>query len=222
MEMLERGKTSFTHLVCQLDPGDEIITESGAMASQDAGIDLDTNLKGGFFNAIIRKIFGGESLFINTFTNRANVRQSMVISKETPGDVYCHELKGDSLFLQPGAFLCCTPGVELSTKWAGFKFLFAGEGLFRLQVSGTGKVWIGVFGTLLERELNGELIVDSGHLVAYPDNIQYKLQLSGGLISSVTSGEGLVGRLEGRGKILMQSRSLGGLVGWLNPRLPVN
>jgi uncharacterized protein (TIGR00266 family) len=220
MEILEKGKTSFTHLAVKLEPGEEIITESGAMASQDVGIDLKASLKGGFFSALVRKIFGGESLFINTFTNIAKVPQTMVISKETPGDVFCHELKGDRLFLQPGAFLCCTPGVQLKTRWAGFKFLLAGEGLFRLMVTGTGKVWVGVFGTMLEKEMNGELIVDSGHLVAYPPEIDYKLQLSGGLISSFTSGEGLVGRLEGRGKILLQTRSLGGLVGWLNPRLP--
>ena len=220
MEIQEKGKTSFAHLAVKLAPGEEIVTESGAMASQEAGIDLKASLKGGLFSALVRKIFGGESLFINTFTNKASVPQTMVVSKETPGDVFCHELNGDSLYLQPGSFLCCTPGVKLITRWAGFRFLIAGEGLFRLMVTGKGKVWVGVFGTMLEKQINGELIVDSGHLVAYPPDINYKLQLSGGIISSFTSAEGFVGRLEGNGKILLQTRSLGGLVGWLNPRLP--
>ncbi|MCB0356363.1 MAG: TIGR00266 family protein, partial [Bdellovibrionales bacterium] len=146
--------------------------------------------------------------------------QTMVISKATPGDVVCHELKGDKLYLQPGAFLCCTPGIQLSVKWAGFGYLFGGEGLFRLCAQGHGKIWLGVFGAFIERELKGELLVDTGHLVAYPENVKYKIQLSGGIFSSFFSGEGLVGRLEGQGKIYLQTRSLGGLVGWLNPRLP--
>ena len=87
-------------------------------------------------------------------------------------------------------------------------------------MTGTGKVWIGVFGALVKHELQGEMIVDTGHLVAYPPEVNYKLQMSGGIISSFTSGEGLVGRLEGHGTIYLQTRSLGGLVGWLNPRLP--
>jgi uncharacterized protein (AIM24 family) len=65
MEILEKGKTSFTHLAVKLEPGEEIITESGAMASQDVGIDLKASLKGGFFSALVRKIFGGES-FLST------------------------------------------------------------------------------------------------------------------------------------------------------------
>jgi len=220
MKVIEKGKSAFTHLVVTLESGEEIVTESGAMASCDGGIDLSASLKGGFFSAIMRKLFGGESLFINSFKNKASVEQSIVISKETPGDIYCYQLNNETLYLQPGAFLCCTKGVELKTKWAGFRFLFGGEGLFRLAVSGHGKVWIGVFGALVKKSLAGELIVDSGHLVAYPPSVRYSLQLSGGLISSVTSGEGLVGRLEGDGEIFLQTRSLGGLVGWLNPRLP--
>ena len=220
MEVREKGKSSFTHLIATLKPGEKIITESGAMASTDRGIDIRSELKGGILSAIARKLFGGESLFINTFKNNSPIPQTMVISKSTPGDIVCHELSGQGIFLQPGSFLCCTSGVRLSVKWAGFRFLFGGEGLFRLYAHGNGKIWIGVFGALVERELEGELIVDSGHLVAYDPSVNYKIQLSGGIFSSFFSGEGLVGRLEGRGKVLLQTRSLGGLVGWLNPRLP--
>ncbi|MCB0392778.1 MAG: TIGR00266 family protein [Bdellovibrionales bacterium] len=220
MNVIEKGKTAFTHLVVTLEPGEELVTESGAMASSDKGIDIRAELKGGIFSSLIRKFFGGESAFINTFKNKSPIPQTIVISKTTPGDMICHELNGNGLYLQSGSFICCTPGIKLDVKWAGFRYMFGGEGLFRLYVHGRGKVWIGVFGALVEKDLAGELIVDTGHLVAYPPSVNYKIQLSGGIFSSFFSGEGLVGRLEGRGKVLLQTRSLGGLVGWLNPRLP--
>lgn len=219
MEVREKGRSAFTHLIVALEPGERIITEAGAMASMDKGIDITSQLRGGWFKALLRKLLGGESAFLNTYQNHGSIPQSLVISKVTPGDMYCYELQGNSIYLQPGAFVACTSGVKLQVKWAGFRFLFGGEGLFRLTASGVGKVWIGVFGALVERELTGEMIIDTGHLVAYPPSVNYKIQLSGGLISSFTSGEGLVGRLEGHGKVLLQTRSLGGLVSWLNPRL---
>ncbi|MCB9026563.1 MAG: TIGR00266 family protein [Bdellovibrionaceae bacterium] len=219
MEVIEKGRSSFTHLAVTLKPGEKIISESGAMASMDKGIDIHTELKGGLLSALARKIFGGESAFLNTYFNKGTIPQTLVISKITPGDIYRHELNNEGIYLQPGSFVCCSPSVRLQVKWAGFRFLFGGEGIFRLYASGVGTIWIGVYGTLVEKEVHGEFIVDTGHLVAYPPTVRYKIQLSGGLISSFTSGEGLVGRLEGKGKVLLQTRSLGGLVSWLNPRL---
>jgi uncharacterized protein (TIGR00266 family) len=129
-------------------------------------------------------------------------------------------LNGNSFCLQPGAFLACTPEVKIGLRWAGFTSLIAREGLFKLEVSGTGKVWYGAYGELLEREIDGEHIVDSGHLVGYEPQMQLKLQLAGGIFSSLFGGEGLVTRVEGKGKIIIQTRSLTGLAGWLNPKLP--
>ena len=88
------------------------------------------------------------------------------------------------------------------------------------MVSGTGKVWYGAYGALLERDLDGETIVDTSHLVAYSPGISLKLQLAGGIFSSFFGGEGLVTRVTGKGKIVIQTRSLSGLVSWLNPKLP--
>ncbi|MCB0357424.1 MAG: AIM24 family protein, partial [Bdellovibrionales bacterium] len=64
MEITEKGKSSFTHLIVTLSPNEEVVTESGAMASMDKGIDVRSELKGGIIKSIIRKIFGGESAFI--------------------------------------------------------------------------------------------------------------------------------------------------------------
>jgi uncharacterized protein (TIGR00266 family) len=221
MRVTEKGKTSFTHLEVKLEPGESLMAESGAMASCDSKIDVTTSLKGGLFSSIVRKLLGGESLFLNHYQNKSADRtQTLILSKVTPGDIVVKELHDDVFYLQPGSFLCATSGVHLKLKWAGFRFLFGGEGLFRWAATGSGKLWIGVYGALVKHELKGEWIVDTGHLVAYPEGVTYKIQLSSGLFSSFFSGEGLVGRLEGTGTVYLQTRSLNGFVSWLNPRLP--
>jgi uncharacterized protein (AIM24 family) len=68
----------------------------------------------------------------------------------------------------------------------------------------------------MEKEVNGELIVDTDHLVAYPQGFSIKTQLSGNIISSITSGEGFVMRIKGQGKIIIQTRSFSGLAKWVN------
>jgi uncharacterized protein (TIGR00266 family) len=106
----------------------------------------------------------------------------------------------------------------MGVQWAGFSSFFAGEGLFKLKLSGQGRVFFGAYGGISQKQINGEFIVDSGHLVAYEPGIKMKLGLAGGLIGSMTSGEGLVNRLSGNGEIYLQSRSIGGLVGFLRPK----
>ncbi|MCH2155348.1 MAG: AIM24 family protein [Opitutales bacterium] len=80
-------------------------------------------------------------------------------------------------------------------------------------------LWFGAYGGIVEKELDGEYIVDTAHLVAYDESVKIRLQWAGGLLSSIFGGEGLVTRLEGKGRIWIQTRSLSGLVGWLNPKI---
>jgi uncharacterized protein (TIGR00266 family) len=178
---------------------------------------MRTKLNGGLFGALARRIFGGESIFINRFSNPANAPKRLTLVQPAPGDLLCRELgKGEQYFLQPGAFVACEPNVKIGLKWAGFISFIAREGLFKIAVTGPGRVWYGAYGALLEREVDGEFIVDTSHLVAYEPGIKLHLQMAGGLISSILGGEGLVTRVAGRGKIVIQSRSLSGLTAWLN------
>jgi uncharacterized protein (TIGR00266 family) len=103
---------------------------------------------------------------------------------------------------------------------AGIASWLGGEGLFRLRVSGRGSVWIGGYGSIVEREVRGELKVDSGHLIAYEPTIELRTGLSGGIFSSMFGGEGLVTRVMGQGRVYLQTRSLEGLASWTNRYLP--
>lgn len=213
------GQPSFAHLHVDLEPGESIVAEPDAMASMSADLDMATRLNGGFFSGLCKKYLGGESLFINQFTNSTSGPRHLTLVQPTPGDIGQVELTGNSLCLQPGAYLASTPGIKLGLKWAGFASLIGREGLFKLVVSGNGTVWYGAYGALMERDVDGEVIVDTSHLVTYEPQLKLKVQLAGGLFGSFFGGEGLVTRIVGKGNIVIQTRSLEGLKSWLNPRI---
>lgn len=216
MKFTLEGKPAFAITHVDLAPGESITAESGAMASMDADLDMKAVFNGGFFSGLVKKFLGGESLMVNIFTNNTSDVKRVTLTQSTPGDMMLKELDNSSYCLQPGAYICSTPGVKLGVKWAGFASLIAKEGLFKLVVSGTGSVIYGSYGAMIEKVIEGEYIVDSSHLVAYEPHMKLKIQLAGGLISSITSGEGFVTRVVGNGKIILQSRSLTGLAGWIN------
>ena len=143
----------------------------------------------------------------------------LVLTQAFPGDMECIDLKDTTLFLQPGAFIACEPTVSLGLGWAGFASFIGREGLFRLKVSGRGRVWFGAYGGIFSRDILTELIVDTGHLVGYEPTVSLRVGMAGGIFTSIFSGEGLVTRISGPGKIYLQSRSFGGLVSWTNSHL---
>ncbi|MBT3380325.1 MAG: TIGR00266 family protein [Lentisphaerae bacterium] len=219
MQSTINGGPAFSYIDVDLEPGESVIAESDAMSSMAADLDMTARFNGGFFSGLLKKFFGGESLFVNEFTNQTNAVRRVTLVQNTPGEVREVQLNGDSICLQPGAYICSTPGLELGVRWAGLVSWIAREGMFKLVVSGKGTLWYGAYGGLLEKEIDGEYVVDTGHLVAYEPQMKLKLQLAGGLFSSFFGGEGLVTRVEGKGKVILQTRSLSGLVGWLNPKL---
>ncbi|MDA0586623.1 MAG: TIGR00266 family protein [Planctomycetota bacterium] len=217
MEAETRNRPSFANIKVDLGAGDRIIAEAGAMASMSSSINVTTRWNGGCFGAFLRRIFGGETLFVNEFTTAS--QGELVLTQPMPGDIECIELKGTTLFLQPGAFLACEPGVNLGLGWAGIASFVGGEGLFRLKVSGNGKIWFGAYGGIFAKEVEGEYVVDTGHLVAYEPSISIRMGMAGGIFSSFFGGEGLVTRVTGPGRIYMQSRSLDGLAAWTNGQI---
>ncbi|MBI2372389.1 MAG: TIGR00266 family protein [Deltaproteobacteria bacterium] len=215
-----RDRPSFAHLAVTLTPGDKVIAEAGAMASMSSSVQMVAKLAGGLFSAILRRVFGGESMFVNEFTLAPGRSDGqLVLTQATPGDILEVQLKGTTLYAQPGAYIACGPDVKVSLSWAGFTSFIAREGLFRLKLSGSGPVWFGAYGGIIERDIQAEYVVDTSHLVAYEPTVAMKIGLAGGLFSSIFSGEGLVARVSGPGKIYLQSRSVEGLVAWTNQYL---
>ncbi len=188
------------------------------MVSMDGGIEMKTEFSGGIVQAFMRSFFGGESLFVNVYRNTSNKRQNVILTQGMIGDIHRIDLSQGPICFQPGAYIAHTPGAKMGVKWAGFASWFAGEGLFKLEFTGKGRVFYGCYGGIMEKQIAGEYVVDNSHLVAYTPGIKMNIRMSGGLFGSLTSGEGLVNKLNGRGKVYLQSRSVDGLVGFLRPK----
>lgn len=216
MKITLEGKPVFAHVVVALEPGESFVAESDSMSSMSAELDMTAKFNGGLFTALLKKYFGGESLFINHFKNNTSKTLSLHLSQSTPGDIEMKELNGESYCIQQGSYIASDSGVKLGVKWAGLGSFIGGEGLFKLVASGHGKVIFGAYGGIIEKEIDGEYIIDSGHLVAYEPHMQLKPQLAGGIFSSFFGGEGFVTRVEGKGRIYLQTRNISGLASWVN------
>jgi uncharacterized protein (TIGR00266 family) len=219
MKTTIEGAPAFAYIHVDLEPGESVVAESDAMSSMSGDLDLDARTNGGCLSALGKSLFGGESFFVSVYTNNADSVRRVTLTQGTPGNIRQVELNGESICLQPGAYIASTPGLRLGVKWAGFASWIAHEGLFKLVVSGTGTLWYGAYGGLVEKGIAGGDIVDTSHLVAYQPHMTLHVQLAGGIFSSFFGGEGLVTRIEGKGKIVLQSRSMEGLADWLRPHL---
>ena len=216
------GGPAFAHVHVDLEPGETVTAESGAMQSMSADMDLKAHLNGGFFSALGKKWFGGESLMASSYINNTTGTRRVTLSQDVPGEIQSVDLaEGESLCMQRGAWLASCGDVKVKTVWAGFTSWFVGEGLVKLLAVGTGSggtIWYGAYGGIIEREVRDELYVDNGFLVAYEKDLKLKISLPGGLFASIFGGEGFVTKVVGRGKVWIQTRSIRGLAAWLNPK----
>jgi uncharacterized protein (TIGR00266 family) len=204
-------------------PGEQVITEAGAMVARDTAIDMKTNMQGGLGGALKRKLLGGESLFQNTFTATAP-GQTIWIAPPSEGAVeVIHLQPGMEIFMQSGAYLASTPGVTLDTKWQGAKGFFSG-GLFLVRAYGQGQIWFSSYGGLHAVDIGQQYsgyVCDNSHMVAFTAGLQYNVNKLGGLKSLFFSGEGLVCNFQGQGRLWMQTRNPGSLASFLHPFRPV-
>lgn len=226
---IEHGP-SFAWLKVALDPGDQLQAEAGAMVRQDTQVAMTTHLnagtKAGVFKklfailvALMRKFLGGETMFVNRFTtpNRGEV----VLAPSLSGHIIHHQLTGaKKLFVQTGSYLASTGAVDMKIRFGGLRSIFGGEGLVLLECSGPGDLWVNSYGGVIPVQINGNFIVDTGHIVAFEGELDFKVKSIGGFKSFLFSGEGLVCEFSGQGTVYVQSRNLGALVNWLSPLLP--
>lgn len=209
------GQPDFSSLVVKMEPGDKILAESGAMVSMTPNIDIETRARGGIFSSLKRAVFAGESFFQNTFTCR-DTPGELILTGSAEGDLMRRKLNNEDLILSRGAYVCGDPSLLIDSKWGGFKSFFSGEGLFFLKVSGTGDLFFASFGCIEEIDVDGEYVVDTGHIVGFELTLNYSIEKVGGLKSLFLSGEGLVCRFKGRGKLYIQTRNHNSFAWWAN------
>ncbi len=213
---------AFALAVVKLQTEQAICAEAGAMVSMSANIDLHSELKGGVFGALKRAV-GGESAFVSTFTAKGGPGE-VTFAPGTPGDVVGIEIQDQTFMVQSSSYLAGDTSLVVDTKFGGAKSFFGGEGLFVLQISGTGLLLVSSFGAIHRRTLEpGEqYVVDTGHLVAWEGHMQYNLRKAAksGYLRSLLSGEGMVAEFNGPGEILIQTRNLAAFAGLLKPFFP--
>lgn len=207
----------------ELGMGESIKAESGAMVAMSPTIDLDGKLEGGLLKGIGR-MFAGEKFFFQTLTaSRGNGK--VLLAPSCLGGIEEIELDGSyGLRVQKDGFLAGSSGIVVSTQMQNLaKGLFSGEGFFILNISGRGKVFVNSLGAIhpIKLEAGEEMVIDNGHLVAWADTMDYKIEkASRGWISSITSGECLVCRFRGPGVVLIQSRNPLSFAEWINGYIP--
>ncbi|KAI9055828.1 hypothetical protein LZ554_000768 [Drepanopeziza brunnea f. sp. 'monogermtubi'] len=198
-------------LTCQLAMGCPLIARPGAMISMTPTITLKGNVK---FS--MKKLITGGDMTHSTFTGPGE----LLLAPPSLGDITNIHLAGSEQWsVGRDAFLACTQGVVKEYKRQGIgKAMFSGEGMFVYKISGNGLLWITSLGAIIRKDLaDGEkYIVDNGHLVAW--NTKYVLErvASGGIISGLSSGEGLVCKFTGPGTVFMQTRNPIAFAQWLS------
>ena len=212
-------------LTVDLMPGESIKAETGAMVAQQ-GVDMKTGTSGGGLLGGIRRMMGGESFFVNTFTATSGSGW-VSLAPSTPGDIRAFNLpQGVNIFIQSGSFLACTENVQTDTQFQGLRGFFSGESLFFIRAfsdRGNGTVYYNAYGAIKQVQVQpgNELVVDTGHLVAFSDDVEYSIGKVGGIRSLVAGGEGLVMKFRGSGSVWIQTRNMASLADKLVPFLPL-
>ncbi|PKA15372.1 TIGR00266 family protein [Leptospira haakeii] len=208
------AKPDFPLIKLQMNSGESIRAESGAMVAMSPEIKMETKAQGGIFASAKRALFSGESFFQNTFT--AEGSGELFLTSATQGDLEHRTLQNEELILSRGAYVAGSTGLVIDSKWGGFKGFFAGEGLFFLKVSGAGDLFFSSFGAIHTVDVDGMYIVDTGHIVGFEPSLEYHLDKVGGLKSLFLSGEGIVAKFSGRGKLYLQTRNQNSFASWAN------
>lgn len=218
-----------------LGAGEQILAEPGAMIGMSPNVTMETGVGksgqggGGGLGGMLGKLAGaasrmitGESFFQNTYTS--NGAGELLLSHTLPGDMAVVEVPQSGLKLQSTAFIASSMGVSMAAELGGFKTFFAGEGLFVINVTASGagqQLLMGAFGGIQEMPVNGQLVIDNGHLVAWESTLNFSMVKAGsGWVSSFLSGEGKACLFQGQGRVWIQTRNPVGYGSTIGRMLP--
>jgi len=204
----------------ELDPGESVVAEAGAMNWMEDGISFEAKMGdgsdsgGGFLGKLMnagKRMITGESMFLTHFTNNASTKKRVAFAAPYPGKIIPVNLgeTGGELICQKDSFLCAALGTKINiafTKKIGVGF-FGGEGFILQKLNGDGMVFIHAGGTVVKKTLNNETLrVDTGCIVGFSPSIDYDIEKAGNLKSMFFGGEGLfLATLRGTGVVYLQS-----------------
>lgn len=219
----------------ELDPGETVIAEAGAMCYMENGIEFEAKMgdgsdaNAGFFGKVLsagKRMLAGESLFMTHFTNRGNGKRRISFAASYPGKIIPVDLQemGGSILCQSDAFLCAAMGTKVSiafTKRLGAGF-FGGDGFILQKLQGDGKAFIHSGGTIIKKELVNDVVrIDTGCLVAFTEGLDYDIEKAGNLKTMFFGGEGIfLATIRGTGTVYIQSLPFSRLADKIIARVP--
>lgn len=210
-------------VICHLEAGESMITERGSMVWMSANMRMET--KAGGLGKALGRMFGGESLFQNTYTAEGGPGM-IAFASSFPGTIRAVEITPNMpVIAQKSAFLAATPGVDLSIHFqkkvgAGF---FGGEGFIMQKLSGSGTAFLEIDGSTVEYDLERgqSIIVDTGYLAAMDDTCTMEIVSVPGVKNKLFGGEGLFNTVvHGPGHIILQSMPISAVASCLSPFFP--
>lgn len=211
-------------VICQLEPGEKMITEGGGMSWMSPNMLMETTTNGGI-GSVIGRMFSGEKAFQNVYT--AQEGEGMIAFASCfPGSIRAFEIApGQEMILQKSAFLAGEVGIEMSVffnKKLGTGF-FGGEGFIMQRISGQGTVFTEFDGHVVEYELapGQQIVVDTGHLAAMTASCQMDIRSVPGVKNMLFGGEGIFNTIiTGPGRVWLQTMPISNVAGVLRPYMP--
>jgi uncharacterized protein (TIGR00266 family) len=211
-------KPSYSMLVVNMEQGDSIVAEAGAMTYMEPNIEVHTRMREkSLFGSLGLSVIGKQSFWVNEYTVSQGSGEAAFVAAPV-GDIEVLEVNPNQGFvIQKSAFVASTGGVDLDIKWEGFTKGLFGQGLFMLKATGKGTLFINTFGAIDKHTLGAgqTMIVDNFHLVGFSSTCSYKVTKFGGLKETILGGEGLVTQITGPGDIYIQTKNLKEFVDWL-------
>ena len=212
----------FPVVICNLEDGEQMITEKGSMVWMTPNMEMDT--RGGGIGKMFSKAFSGESMFQNIYTARG--AGMIAFGSSFPGKILPLEIApGREMILQKSAFLASEAGVQLSIHFnkklsAGF---FGGEGFIMQRLSGSGTAFAEIDGELIEYDLapGQKMVVDTGNVAGFEPTVGIEIEQVPGLKNKLLGGEGLFNTtLTGPGRIWLQTMPISGVASAIRPFIP--
>lgn len=222
IEITNRPASSVARV--RLQQGEGLTCEVGAMIAMTPQLTVETSSAkkggGGGIMSGLKRLVAGENFFLNHFTAQAP-DQEIIIGPGLLGDIVQHRLESGSLIVQGSSWLASDPDIHIDATFQGIgNALFSGESIFWVKCTGVGDVLLTSFGAIYEVDVDGQYIVDTGHIVAFEDTLQFKIgKAAPSLLGSFLGGEGLVCKFNGRGKLYCQSHNPPSFGSALGPKL---
>lgn len=214
----------FLHV--SLEAGESISCESGAMVMMEANLDLTGQMQGGFLSALTRRLVNGESFF-QQHIKATRGKGDCLLAPTLPGSLHILDVGKTQYNISDGAYLAATSGVNITARMQNLgTALFGGTGGFFIgQTSGEGQVVVNGLGSIFALDVSPEqpVTIDNAHVIAWDNRLHYDISAStqdnnrgmiGQLVNSVTSGEMVVLKFTGHGKVLLCSRNAASFRAW--------